>query len=51
MSESAEDELVNNISDVDYENLIRLTPAGVPEHTLRIKVGAVMMLLINLSVS
>jgi len=42
--------LENNISDVDYENLTRQTPPGIPEHVLRVRIGAIMMLIINLSV-
>jgi len=42
--------LENNISDVDHENLTRQTPPGVPEHLLRVRVGSIMMLIINLSV-
>ena len=40
--------LENNISDIDHENLTRQTPPGIPEHILRVRVGAVMMLIINL---
>jgi len=42
--------LENNISDVDHENLTRQTPPGVPEHLLRVRVGSIMMIIINLSV-
>ena len=37
-------------ADADYENLIRLTHSGIPEHHLRIKEGAVMMIIANISV-
>jgi len=45
-----EDSLENNASDIDYENLTRQTPPGIPEHVLRVRIGAIMMLIINLSV-
>uniref|UniRef100_A0A914H7G4 ATP-dependent DNA helicase n=1 Tax=Globodera rostochiensis TaxID=31243 RepID=A0A914H7G4_GLORO len=41
--------LQNNVADVNYENLSRLTPPGIPEHHLRVKVGAVMMIITNIS--
>uniref|UniRef100_A0A914H714 ATP-dependent DNA helicase n=1 Tax=Globodera rostochiensis TaxID=31243 RepID=A0A914H714_GLORO len=41
--------LQNNAADVNYENLSRLTPPGLPEHHLRVKVGAVMMIITNIS--
>uniref|UniRef100_A0A183CEF9 ATP-dependent DNA helicase n=1 Tax=Globodera pallida TaxID=36090 RepID=A0A183CEF9_GLOPA len=41
--------LQNNAADVNYENLSRLTPPGIPEHNLRVKVGAVMMIITNIS--
>uniref|UniRef100_A0A914GSI1 ATP-dependent DNA helicase n=1 Tax=Globodera rostochiensis TaxID=31243 RepID=A0A914GSI1_GLORO len=41
--------LQNNVADVNYENLSRLTPPGIPEHNLRVKVGAVMMIITNIS--
>lgn len=44
-------ELLNNMADADIENLHNKTPPGIPEHRLRIKVGAVMMIIANLSVS
>jgi hypothetical protein len=39
-----------NVAEMEHENLIRKTPPGIPEHRLRIKVGAVMMLTTNISV-
>jgi ATP-dependent DNA helicase PIF1 len=39
-----------NAADMEHENLINRTPSGIPEHRLRIKIGAVMMLTTNLSV-
>uniref|UniRef100_A0A183BTU6 ATP-dependent DNA helicase n=1 Tax=Globodera pallida TaxID=36090 RepID=A0A183BTU6_GLOPA len=48
--ESAADvDLQNNMADLNYENLSRLTPPGIPEHFLRVKIGAVMMLTSNIS--
>lgn len=47
---SVEDRLAATISDADMENLRRFTPSGVPEHTLRMKVGSIMMLTTNISV-
>lgn len=45
------DALAVNIADADYENLIREAPTGIPEHRLRIRIGAIMMLTRNISVT
>ncbi|KAL3108770.1 hypothetical protein niasHT_019257 [Heterodera trifolii] len=37
--------------EVDCENLCRMTPHGVPEHRLRIKVGAIIMIITNISIA
>uniref|UniRef100_A0A914GRB9 ATP-dependent DNA helicase n=1 Tax=Globodera rostochiensis TaxID=31243 RepID=A0A914GRB9_GLORO len=44
-------ELANAVADADYENLQRFTPSGVPEYFLRIKIGAIMMLITNVSIA
>ena len=46
-----EEELEVNIADSDYENITNLTPTGVPPHKLRVCVGAVMMIIVNIDVS
>lgn len=43
--------LENNLADIDSENLRHMTPSGIPQHYLRVKVGAIMMLTTNLSVA
>ena len=43
--------LANNIADADFENLKHITPSGIPQHTLRLKIGAVMLLIYNISVA
>jgi len=46
-----EEELEVNVADSDYENIVNLTPTGVPPHRLRIRIGAVMMIIVNIDVS
>ncbi|KAL3080522.1 hypothetical protein niasHS_013716 [Heterodera schachtii] len=49
--ETGQTELLNVVADADCENLTRLTPQGVPEHRLRIKIGAIMMVIKNISIA
>ncbi|KAL3072091.1 hypothetical protein niasHT_036318 [Heterodera trifolii] len=49
VDETGENELENVAADADHENLSRMTPPGIPEHTLRVRVGAVMMIIRNIS--
>ncbi|KAL3108761.1 hypothetical protein niasHT_019248 [Heterodera trifolii] len=48
---TADTELLNIAAEVDCENLCRMTPHGVPEHRLRIKVGAIIMIITNISIA
>ncbi|KAL3110848.1 hypothetical protein niasHT_014785 [Heterodera trifolii] len=43
-------QLENIAANINQENLIRQTPPGIPQHILRVKVGAVMMVTNNTSV-
>ncbi|KAL3121183.1 hypothetical protein niasHT_006212 [Heterodera trifolii] len=43
-------QLENIAANINQENLIRQTPPGIPQHQLRVKVGAVMMVTNNISV-
>ncbi|KAL3115638.1 hypothetical protein niasHT_016556 [Heterodera trifolii] len=45
------DHQINIAAEVDCENLCRMTPHGVPEHRLRIKVGAIIMIITNISIA
>uniref|UniRef100_A0A183BNP0 ATP-dependent DNA helicase n=1 Tax=Globodera pallida TaxID=36090 RepID=A0A183BNP0_GLOPA len=42
-------ELENALADINIENLARMTPPGIPEHHLRVKVGSIMMINTNVS--
>uniref|UniRef100_A0A183BU32 ATP-dependent DNA helicase n=1 Tax=Globodera pallida TaxID=36090 RepID=A0A183BU32_GLOPA len=42
-------ELENAMADINIENLARMTPPGIPEHHLRVKVGSIMMINTNVS--
>ncbi|KAL3106584.1 hypothetical protein niasHT_018226 [Heterodera trifolii] len=43
-------QLENIEANINHENLMRQTPPGIPQHQLRVKVGAVMMITNNISV-
>ncbi|KAL3088235.1 hypothetical protein niasHS_009532 [Heterodera schachtii] len=43
-------QLENIAANINHENLMRQTPPGIPQHQLRVKVGAVMMITNNISV-
>ncbi|KAL3096458.1 hypothetical protein niasHS_004420 [Heterodera schachtii] len=43
-------QLENIAANINHENLMRQTPPGIPQHQLRVKVGAVMMVTNNISV-
>uniref|UniRef100_A0A914H4I5 ATP-dependent DNA helicase n=1 Tax=Globodera rostochiensis TaxID=31243 RepID=A0A914H4I5_GLORO len=49
--ETGLNDLANVAADADCENLSRMTPSGLPEHILRIKVGAIMMIIANISIA
>ncbi|KAL3092867.1 hypothetical protein niasHT_030056 [Heterodera trifolii] len=49
VDKTGEADLENIAADANHENLCRMTPPGVPEHILRVRVGAVMMITRNIS--
>ncbi|KAL3075367.1 hypothetical protein niasHT_033597 [Heterodera trifolii] len=49
VDKTGEADLENIAADANHENLCRMTPPGVPEHILRVRVGAVMMVTRNIS--
>ncbi|KAL3073431.1 hypothetical protein niasHT_038569 [Heterodera trifolii] len=49
VDKAGERDLDNIAADANHENLCRMTPPGIPEHILRVRVGAVMMVIRNIS--
>lgn len=45
-----EDALAVNVGDRAIENIIKKTPGDLPPHTLRLKVGSIVMIIVNVSV-
>jgi hypothetical protein len=45
------DQLAIHAADMDIENIYRKTPNGLPPHKLILKVGAIVMIIRNISVT